>query len=780
MRPDSKEVIEWQERYFQDAEGLTDEPYKFYLSKGTHTLGLGCISEAIAIKYIKLNNVAANVNYDAYIGNKSSGTKNYFKKYQAELPYEKSAQSIIAGRDKSNSNLEPSSAYKSKINILSGSSWKAPREWVSYKVNVPESDVYKIGIKYKQNTMQGLKANKKIYINSIVPFEQAKSIGFNYSDDWQFSYIGNNSGNEYLFNLNKGDNIITFETTIGEYATVAENLTECINLLNEIKRKIIMVTGQSPDFYRDYMLSKSIPSLSDDLKTVFEMLNNQISSVENKIGSKGSEIEQLKQLSFQLDKFLNSPDSIPADLTSFSNNIESLSYFIDTIKNQPVTFDYIVIASEEEKVPKGINPSIFESLAYETKSFIYSFFNNYNSLGLKDNSNSLNIWISLGREQAYVLKNLINDSFTPDTKIKINLKIVTPGILIPTIVAGKGPDVVLNLTHDQPLNLALRGAIEPLDEYNGFKDVEKRFMLSSFDPYKLDEKIYAIPETQSFNMMFYRKDILNGLNVSYPKTWQDLIELIPVLQRNNFSVGLPMDQSNFYSLLLQNGQTIYKSDLKATNFENMVAFDTFTTWTQFYTQYGLPLYKDDYSRFKSGELPIVITSYGFANLLQAAAPELGRLWAMVPIPGTMDANGKINNMQYMNAAQGTASAILKTSKNKEAAWQFLDWWSSNKIQSEFAKDIENQLGIAGRYFPANIEALNSISWSNNEHKLLMQQWKNSIEIPEIAGGYYLTRNVDNAFKQVVLRGKNPHESLFYWSKETDREILKKRKEFGLN
>ena len=43
----------------------------------------------------------------------------------------------------------------------------------------------------------------------------------------------------------------------------------------------------------------------------------------------------------------------------------------------------------------------------------------------------------------------------------------------------------------------------------------------------------------------------------------------------------------------------------------------------------------------------------------------------------------------------------------------------------------------------------------------------------------MSRNLDNAFRAVVLSNEDPRESLFYWTSSTNEEILRKREEMGL-
>ena len=63
------------------------------------------------------------------------------------------------------------------------------------------------------------------------------------------------------------------------------------------------------------------------------------------------------------------------------------------------------------------------------------------------------------------------------------------------------------------------------------------------------------------------------------------------------------------------------------------------------------LYKDDFNRFRSGEMPLVITNYTFYSQLKTAAPDIRNLWDMALIPGTVLADGTVD---HSTAASGTA------------------------------------------------------------------------------------------------------------------------------
>ena len=45
-----------------------------------------------------------------------------------------------------------------------------------------------------------------------------------------------------------------------------------------------------------------------------------------------------------------------------------------------------------------------------------------------------------------------------------------------------------------------------------------------------------------------------------------------------------------------------------------------------------------------------------------------------------------------------------------------------------------------------------------------------VDLPEVPGGYYISRNLDNAFRACVYKFSNPREMLSHWTYETNKEI----------
>ena len=245
------------------------------------------------------------------------------------------------------------------------------------------------------------------------------------------------------------------------------------------------------------------------------------------------------------------------------------------------------------------------------------------------------------RDQGTILKSMVDDTFTPDTGVKVNVEIVAPDALLSAVVAGRGPNVVLSVGADQPVNYALRNASEDLTQFEDFDEVIKSYTESSYEQYRLGDKIYGIPETQTFNVMFYRTDILNELGLEIPQTWQELIEMLPTIQGNNMSIGIPSaagsssnttastsvasnmpDLSMYFSMLFQNGGDLYDGEGMQTTVDEEAGVVAIEDYTEYFTDYGIPVFFDFVSRFRSGEMPIGIAAYSVYNTLMVSAPEL--------------------------------------------------------------------------------------------------------------------------------------------------------------
>ena len=650
-----------------------DEEMFFRLEKGINEIEIGSVNGDLAISAIKVSEPEQPVTYSEYYESVKeepiySGDTIMI---QAETPYEKSDSMVVAKQDRTSPATIPTDPVTVKLNTIGGTSYQQLKQFITYKVDIEESGLYNIGLRYSQNFLTGLFTSRRVYIDGKVLFDELNRVEFDYDISWQREEIGGDDA--YLFYLSKGVHTIKLEVTMGNMAEPLDTVTEALKLLNDTYRSIIMVTSTSPDLLNDYRLEKTITTLIPNLEKISGLLSDAQQNIKDMTGYEGADAVLLMEINHQVESFIEDPETIPERLTDFSDNISSLGAWILNISNQPLQIDYIYLKSPE-KEPEKEKDSFFDKLIFEIKAFIGSFFKDYNNIGATDDAEEkITVWIGSGRDQAQILRSLITESFTPNTNIAVDLNLVQ-GTLVQAVLATNSPDVVLSVGRGEPINLAMRGAVEDLSKYDDFDTVAENYREDAFVPYTFEGGCYAIPETENFFVMFYRKDIFDELEIEPPQTWEDFYKIVPIIQRSNMNIGLPYSNMDAYSLvsagtgsqniytalLYQNGGSYFADDLKSTMLDTPQALDAFKQWTSFYTKYDFPLYYDFYNRFRTGEIPLGIQLYTMYNLLDTGAPEIANLWEMALIPGVAKEDGSIDRTQ---GSTGTASIMLSSSQS---------------------------------------------------------------------------------------------------------------------
>ncbi|MFC4388607.1 extracellular solute-binding protein [Gracilibacillus marinus] len=794
LRPRQIEKPMWREMLLRDAEGYYVEPYSFYLKEGLNKISLTSSREPMIMDYIKIFQVEEALTYEQvfneYKDEQYEEVKNIQIKIQGEDAKIKSAPTLYAINDRSSPATEPYHVSKIRMNTIGGYNWRWPGQWITWEVDVPESGLYQIAIKNKQNMLRGVFSTRKLLINGELPFKEVEKIPFTYDNDWNTKLLGEKT--PYLFYLNEGKNEVTLEVTLGDIAPLLRTVETSILELNELYRKILMITGAVPDPYRDYQLEKQIPDLLEKFEQQANTLREVAEELERVTGETSDQTAILNTIEYQLRDFVIRPETIQRRLDSFKINVGSLGTWILTVREQPLEIDYLLVTSSDKQIPKA-EASIFQKLKHSAGAFVYSFIEDYNSIGNvaeAESSDAITLWIGTGRDQAQVLKSMIDDTFTPETGIQVNLKLVQMNVLLPATLARQGPDVAMQIGNEIPVNYAMRNAVVDLTQFEDYEQVEKRFRDSAIVPYQFNGGVYALPEQQTFSMLFYRKDILAELGLQVPQTWNDVIEMIPVLQKNHMNIAFPLLQDpqapgqvqnlvpnqTFTMMLYQKDGVLYDSDAKSSALNSDISMEVFKDWTSLYTNYKIPLKFDFPNRFRTGEMPIGIDEYTLYNHLSVSAPEIRGLWEFVPIPGTVTEGGTIRREV---GSAGTAAVIMEQSKNKEASWEFLKWWTSKDTQVRFGREMEGLMGAAARYPTANIEALQELPWPLRDYKQLEEQWQWVKGIPEVPGGYFTGRHLDNAFREVVNNGTNTREALHDYVIYINDEIKVKRREFNL-
>lgn len=809
LRPVQAEIFDWQSAYFRDDMGYITEPYMFFFTKGHNDLTIEADNEPLLIKKLALVGSTDKVTYSDYLAANPADTssdtvKNFELIVQGETSTARSESSLYAKYDRSSPTTVPNSVTNTVLNYVGGETWRKNGQWIEWEFEVPEDGYYNICIKGRQNYSRGNVSSRKVYIDGEIPFEDLDEISFDYRNDWEYKDLADAEGTPYSFYLTKGTHTIRLEATLGGVGPILEELEDSTYRLNQIYRKILVYTGANPDQYRDYRIDTTYPEIMEAMDLESKRLYRIVDEMVELSGQKADNIASAQTVAQQLERFGKKPQKITTEFVTFKDNITALGTAALQMSDTQLDIDYLIISGTNVK-PEKKQANIFTKFWHETKSFFASFFVDYNSVGdvYEEGSGEeiVKVWVLTGRDQGTILKAMVDDSFTPDSGVKVNVEIVDPTAVLNAVMAGRGPNVVLSIGADQPVNYALRNACEDLTQFSDWQEVLSHYSESSYEQYRLDEHIYAIPETQTFNVMFYRKDVLEELELEVPDTWQDLIEELPTIQGNNLSVGIPTaagssttatsstaimsnvpDLSLYFSLLFQYGGDMYNEAGTKTTVDTEQGIKAFDDYVRYFNDYGIPTVYDFVSRFRSGEMPIGIAPYSTYNTLMVSAPEIRGLWDFTVIPGTprVDASGN----EYIDRSDfitGSATMMITTEdpELKQKSWEFMKWWAQPDTQVRFGREIEALLGSSARYATANRDAFSNLSWSVEDIDVLNAQWDQTRGIREVPGGYFTGRHISNAIRKVINEKDDSRETIIDYSIKIDEEIEKKRKEFGM-
>ncbi len=773
-----------------DAEGVRLLPYTVSLSGGVHTVTVECLGNDFILYGIKLSPPEELKPYSEKTAEYSS-YKNYGGEtlyFEAEDILYRNDYSLTAKSDTGSSDITPKSTSNSLVNYVGGSTWSSPGQEITWEIDVPEDGLYNIGFNFKQNTIINGDAYRWLKIDGETPFKEASKIGFSYKTAWQYKTLGNEDGEAYLFYLTKGKHELSLAVTLADVADIYERLYKLCSDIGDTYLSIVMITGETPDSNRDYELYKQIPNYEETLKGYYDDLaaiSNDLNSRSDINGELDGAVKNMARVCKSMhDKRYESH----LYLKSYFDYYQSISSWLYDIKNMALSLDKIVLSAPETEVT-GIKAGFFEKVGFSIKKFFVSFTGDYTTESLKgEDTQTLKLWVNWGRDQVKILNTLIGESFSPQTGINVKVEQVNAS-LVQGVISNNSPDLYLNLARTEPVNLAMRGVLYPLSEFEDYEEVLKNFQSGAEEPYIYHGKTYALPDTQGFNIMFVRDDIFERLDLEVPRTWEDFASATSVLQRKNMNSYLPYLRitaattvntgagglSIYPTMLLQSGESLYNDELNATNLNSAGAVSVFKLWTDFYSKYKLNPDINFYQRFRVGNVPLGITSYSQYLTFAVAAPEIANKWSIELLPGIEREDGTVD---YTSAGSGTGCSIMNSSKNKDAAWEFIKWWVSADTQYSYSFNCEAVLGQSGRVTTSNVEALKRLSWDSKSLEVIMEQWANVKELPEVPGSYYVSRSIDQAFWAVYNNEATPKEALNKWTKSCNSEIERKIEEYA--
>ena len=452
IRPSQVEVYKWQSTFCKDDMGYIINPYQFYFEAGENTITMEGVNEPMVLKKLTLAAIDDSVTYEEYLANcpgegNSETNINYVQVVQGEDSTIRSESSLYAKYDKSAPNTQPYSVTNTILNYVGGETWCSAGQWIEWEFSVPEDGYYNITVKGRQNYARGSVSSRTVYIDGEIPFEEMEEISFEYENDWNNLTLADADGNPYKIYLTEGTHTIRLEATLGGSGILLEELEDSIYRLNQIYRKLLVYTGATPDQYRDYNIDQVYPEVMEAMDLESKRLYKIVDEMVAYTGQKADKIATAQTLAQQLERFVEKPNKITEEFTTFKDNITSLGTAVLNMGETKLDIDYLVITSTDTE-PEKDEANFFSKMWHEIKAFAATFYVDYDAVGdvyEENDEEVVTVWILSGRDQGTILKSMVDDTFTPDTGIKVNVEVVAANALLSAVMAGRGPDVVLSV-----------------------------------------------------------------------------------------------------------------------------------------------------------------------------------------------------------------------------------------------------------------------------------------------------------------------------------------------
>lgn len=793
LRPPRRIDYSWHEYVFTDSDGFFATPLQLYLEEGENTIALEAVRESVFLADIEFFKYEAPAKYEDVLAEyEKKGYKNYEGDpitLQAEIASAVSSYSIYPTADPVSPSTQPQSAKASLRNEIYS---QEVGEWIEYEIDFPESAIYTFVIRYRQDVSSN-PVSRKILIDGVLPYDQAQYSKFDFGDNWQTTALTN--GEETLkFYIEKGVHTVRFEANLGEISDILRRVTTVQSALNSDYLEIVRLTGAEPDEYRDYGFARVIPDVMRDLVDQAKELDAILTYLEEN-GELSESTSTLTQIKDRVMKMGTDEDQIAKNLDSLKTDLSSLGSWVGSMQTQYLEMDYILVQSPDGDIPKA-EANFFKGAWYEVQKFFYSFVIDYNALAVNEEGEAtgerIEVWSQSSRDQVQIIKDLTDSKFTPDSGIPVTIKLVAGGTLLPSVLAGIGPDVALdgmtstsNAIASQAagsiIDYAVRGAILPIEQLKGFEEYKSTIYEQAFEVVTLDDPegvdhVYGVPVALEWNMMFYRRDILGSLNIGIPETWDDVLAGVPVLQFNNMEIGLTRDVTTYATMIYQSDGAFWADNGMRVNFDSNSSLEAFEYMVNMFTQYSLPLNYDAVNRFRTGEIPLFLGAYTTYNQITLFATELAGLWGFDAIPGMLQDDGVSVN----RAIVGNADAItmLRGCEAVDEAWEYMKWFAGADFQTEYSNELVNLLGEAGMRTVASKGALAQLQWKKDDRDALLRQAHEVICLRQYPGSYFITRYIDFAVNNAYNDGADPVEQLLGYITAINKEISRKRGEFG--
>jgi len=782
VMPQSEKIMNVRHMMLRDTTALNQSDLVFELPAGENELTLRLGAGKILLGNITLTSPTDLPSYETYVNSHdaSAGEGKIVMSARNMKYRNRPSIRLVSNNDASAVVYE---SNKRMLNAIDGYSYRTSNSTVIYEIDVPETGFYYLGMKYRQDYLMQMPAFRELRIDGQIPFNEASQLIFHYTKDYRNMLFGDEE--PFRFYLEQGTHELSFRVVLEPYRDAYETLVGVMGEITDLSLEIKKLTGNNADPYRTWELSSYIPNIQERLDRWEYLLADVTERL--KTYSHHDDPALLTNIDLARKKLATLRDDvneIPGNMQLLSDGDTSASQLLGNMVQgfleNGVDVQSIYVTADQDLPSPDANVVLktLESVRRFNRSFGEG---DYEASGNEEGV--IDIWVNHPRQYIEIMQMMIDTQFTEETGVPVKLSLMPDeNKLILANAAGTAPDIALGVNHWIPYEFAIRGASLDLRQFEGYEELVSHFAEGVMIPYAFEEGMYGFPETQNFWVTFYREDIMEALELEVPSTWNDVLGVLPELQRYGMNYYEPLAFFKGFKpfvvtmpFIYQFDGQLYEDDGMRTMINSEESLEGIRLMSDLFTVYNMPKEVPNfYQHFRYGTLPIGISDLSTYLQLTIAAPEIAGQWSIAPHPGVKKTSGEVERW----AASGAQSSmILSNSDSPEDAWAFLKWWMSTDIQTEFAVRLQTTYGIEYLWNTANLEAFAQLPLPEDHINVILEQWEYAMEASRIPGAYMVEREISNAWNRIVFDDANPRISLDEAAKTANREILYKMEEF---
>lgn len=339
------------------------------------------------------------------------------------------------------------------------------------------------------------------------------------------------------------------------------------------------------------------------------------------------------------------------------------------------------------------------------------------------------------------------------------------------VVGGQAPDVMMLMEGDLP-RFAKNGVIDKLDDRIASSEVDVDDMAPDVRKYIQDTGgYYGLPFAISSEIMYYNKDMFDAAHVAYPTadwTWDDYADAAQQLTKteNGTTIQWGTDSIAFngiwYSLAGEGGDEVVKDGRLELGDGLRAALEFQNTLTNELKVSPPP---------SSGNSVSDLFASGRAAMTRNGTWQIGNSyknldfnWDIAPLPAAPE------GVDY-NSLHTCFFALNANSKNKDAAWKFIEYYShgeGQKLNAEFGASLPAYISLAakgwsrvqGAHGPSNWNVTEDISLKEGKMGYSTVNSVPTLDLYNSFNAYLLgSKSIDDIFDSDVPKANKELESV---------------------